>query len=238
MMELNNFKQIKQTNELLSEQVAERLQGFIIEMHLKAGEKLPNEFELAKTLDVGRGSIREAIKLLEARNVLEIKRGRGTYITENPGVTDDPFGFAFWEDEDRLTRELYVLRWQLEPWIAGLAAESAKPEDLTELKDHQHKVEELIQNGQDHLLEDQRFHTCIANCTHNRVLPMLIPVITYSVQLLGLRNLGQETIESHAKIVEAIVSHDPPKAQYEMKEHLRWIWQTLPPQCRVDLESL
>ena len=62
----------------LAEQVADQINQVIIDQNINAGEKLPNEFELAARLNVGRGTIREAVKLLVARNCLEIRRGEGT----------------------------------------------------------------------------------------------------------------------------------------------------------------
>ena len=61
----------------LAEQVADQINQVIIDQNINAGEKLPNEFELAARLNVGRGTIREAVKLLVARNCLEIRRGKG-----------------------------------------------------------------------------------------------------------------------------------------------------------------
>ena len=71
-----------------------RINQVIIDQNINAGEKLPNEFELAAHLNVGRGTIREAVKLLVARNCLEIRRGKGTFVVEKPGQIEDPLGFA------------------------------------------------------------------------------------------------------------------------------------------------
>ena len=66
----------------LAEQVADQINQVIIDQNINAGEKLPNEFELAARLNVGRGTIREAVKLLVARNCLEIRRGKGTFVAD------------------------------------------------------------------------------------------------------------------------------------------------------------
>ena len=72
------FETVKDKEVPLAEQVAEQIRQLIIDRQLTHGEKLPNEFELAQQLNVGRGTVREAVKLLVARNVLEIRRGRGS----------------------------------------------------------------------------------------------------------------------------------------------------------------
>ena len=73
------FETVKDKELPLAEQVAGQIRQLIIDRQLTNGEKLPNEFELAQQLNVGRGTVREAVKLLVARNVLEIRRGRGTF---------------------------------------------------------------------------------------------------------------------------------------------------------------
>lgn len=207
----------------LAEQVAERIAQLIIERNLHADEKLPNEFELAQYLNVGRGTIREAEKLLVARNVLEIRRGKGTYVAANTGEITDPLGLAYLPDQIEVTRELLEIRLQMEPWIASLAAQRATAEDITELVRHCDRVEELIRRGIDHLDMDKELHRCIAHCTHNRVIPRLIPIITYSVGLFGAmsnHSLLEETIAAHRAIVNAIIARDPEHASQAMYEHV------------------
>lgn len=220
---LDSIQTINRPAKPLTEQVVDQIRTLIIDQHLSIGSKLPTEMELAQQLNVGRGTVREAVKQLVARNVLEIQRGRGTFIANNTGVVEDPFGFTFMEDEARLTRELYDLRLQMEPWIASLAAQYATEENLSELRLLQTEVEELLNADQNYLPSDQKFHVCIANCTQNRVLPMLVPVVTYSIHLFGKLNnvrLREDTIETHRRIVDAIAAHDPEAARQAMTDHL------------------
>ena len=221
---LSNIKNVKVLMQSLPEQVAEQINQLIIDRHMEIGEKIPNELELAQQLNVGRGTVREAIKLLVARNVLEIRRGRGTFIAGNTGLIADPLGFAYMEDKNRLLRELMDVRMQMEPWVAELAAEKATEENIAELWRIQKEVDDLIHEGKNHLQKDQQLHTSIANCTQNRVLPLLIPIITYSVQLFGTMSqltLTRETMETHAQVLDAIEKHDARAAHDAMVEHLR-----------------
>ena len=70
------FETIKTKESSLPERTAEQISKLIVEQHLTSEDKLPSEFELAELLHVGRGTIREGVKLLVARNVLEIRRGK------------------------------------------------------------------------------------------------------------------------------------------------------------------
>ena len=127
--ELSNLK-----NKLLAEQVQEQIYQYILDTPIAVGAKLPNEFELGDRFGVGRSTIREAVKILVSRNILEIRRGCGTFVCENPGVVDDPLGFAFVDDKKRLGLDLCEVRMIIEPEIAALAAERAVPEEIEELQ--------------------------------------------------------------------------------------------------------
>lgn len=228
---IRDCKNIRNSKQSLSEQVAEQIRELIIEQQWEIGAKIPGEFELAEQLNVGRSSVREAVKILVARNILEIRRGKGTYIAHNTGVVDDPFGLSYMDDEMRLAKELYQIRVRLEPWIAQLAAQNATDEDIAELKRWEAEIKELIPANKNYLPADQSFHVAIANCTHNRVLPTLIPTITFSVHLFGKMNykkMGEETLVTHRNIVAAIERRDPQAAYDAMIEHLRLNIITVP----------
>ena len=77
----------------LPQKISEDIISLILEENLQPGDKLPNESILSKRLDAGRSSIREAMKLLASRNIVTIRQGSGTFISEKNGVADDPLGF-------------------------------------------------------------------------------------------------------------------------------------------------
>lgn len=87
---LNNLQNVQVERKSLPEQVSEQIRQLIIDQNLKVGSKIPNEFELCQQLNVGRGTVREAIKLLVSRNVLEIQRGKGTYVADQHGIGGRP----------------------------------------------------------------------------------------------------------------------------------------------------
>ena len=183
----------------LAEQVADQINQVIIDQNINAGEKLPNEFELAARLNVGRGTIREAVKLLVARNCLEIRRGKGTFVVEKPGQIEDPLGFAYVKDKITLAVDLMELRLLCE------------------------QVEHKIRSGEDHGPADKEFHAYVARCTHNSVITEIMPVITYSIEMFTkfkAPRLLEDTIRTHWQIAEAICANDPQKAYDSMYEHV------------------
>ena len=78
----------------LVDKTAERLMAFILDNGYEVGQKLPNEYDLSEALGAGRSTVREAVRSLVARNILEVRQGSGTYISSKRGVVEDPFGFA------------------------------------------------------------------------------------------------------------------------------------------------
>lgn len=207
----------------LAEQVADQINQVIIDQNINAGEKLPNEFELAALLNVGRGTIREAVKLLVARNCLEIRRGKGTYVVEKPGQIEDPLGFAYVKDKITLAIDLMELRLRLEPWVARLAAQRIEETEKDTLRQLCEQVEHKIRSGEDHGPADKEFHAYIARCTHNSVITEIMPVITYSIDMFTkfkAPKLLEDTIRTHGLIAEGICANDPQKAYDSMYEHV------------------
>lgn len=222
-MDTSYFDNIQTKDAPLPELVAARISQLIIDQHLTYKDKLPNEFDLAAQLNVGRGTIREAVKLLVARNVLVIRRGKGTYIAQNPGEISDPLGFAYYPDQMELAFDLLEVRIHLEPWVASEAAKHATEKDLALLKEKCAQVEEDILSGKNHLNRDKEFHIAVAQCTQNLVVPKLVPIITYAVGLFGTltsNKLRSETIFGHRAVTEAICAKESETAEKAMKRHL------------------
>lgn len=219
-LELTNLKETAQS---LPEQVADQIQHLIAERQLAVGEKIPNEFELAQQLNVGRGTVREAVKLLIARNVLEIQRGRGTFVAQNPGRMADPLGFAFAPDKKQLAVDLCELRIILEPQIASLAAERATPAEVEEIRRCCEACDACIRAGADHTEEDVRFHEAIARAAHNHVIADVVPIIQQGVILfitVTHSDLVAMTMKTHHAVLDAIARGDANAAYAAMREHL------------------
>lgn len=207
----------------LSSKLSEELLNYIRSENLKPGDRLPNESILAKKMGVGRSSIREAMKLLASRNIVTIRQGSGTYISQTPGMVDDPLGFSFIADKQKLAQDSLEVRFLLEPAIASLAAQNASEEDIALLRRLCQEVEDLVRLGQDHTQKDIEFHTAIALSSKNVVVPRLIPVINSAIPLLielTGNTLKQETIDTHRALTDAIAAHNAAAAHDAMYLHL------------------
>ena len=208
----------------LVDQVANALILYIQNQNLKVGDRLPNEYKLVEDLQVSRSTVREAIKALSSQNILEVKRGAGTFISSKKGIADDPLGFKFVEDRLKLTCDLFEIRYLLEPTVAGLAAQNATDEEIAQLEVLVDKIEELIKKeNPEHLILDQKFHELIANASGNIALSHLMPVINESIQLYDeftSPRSKEETIIAHRDIINAIKERNSLQAQNAMLIHI------------------
>lgn len=207
----------------LAEQVADGIMNLIQETPYKAGDKLPTEKELCESTGAGRNTVREALKILASRNVLEIRQGAGTFVSEKQGIPDDPLGFSMVNDHVKLTKDLLQVRIMLEPQIAALAAQCAKEHEIRELEEILEEMEAAMKKREDYSELDTKFHTKIAQCTHNIVMENLLPVIGKGVAVFA-REVAQTEYDrtwiSHRKIFCYIRDHKPFEAEMEMQYHL------------------
>ncbi|MCI8516381.1 MAG: FadR family transcriptional regulator [Hungatella sp.] len=209
----------------LGDRLEDELMNYILKAPVEVGEKIPNEFDLAQQFGVGRSTVREAVKGLVTKGILEVRRGAGTYVVSHHSVEEDPLGLSRLEDKYKLALELFELRLMMEPEIASLAAQKAGEEEKVRLEELCRQVEELYNREEDHLAKDVEFHTHIARCSQNRVVEMLIPLINSAVTTFGSltnRKLKQETIETHRNITDSIFRGDSVGAKCAMIMHLTY----------------
>ena len=215
---------------LLGEQIEDELMNFILQEPIGVGQRIPNEFELAERFGVGRSTIREAVKGLVSKGILEVRRGSGTYVIGTSSLDEDPLGLSKMKDKYQLALELFDVRLMLEPEIASQAAKYGTDEELQQLKQLCDETEQMYLSGKNHISKDIAFHTCIARCSKNRVVETLIPLINTAVMTfanLTHRMLMEETIETHRAIVNAILDRDSVGAKCAMVMHLTYNRQAL-----------
>lgn len=220
MKGLSNIK-----SKLLAEDIEERILQYIIQTPLEIGTKLPNEFELGERFGVGRSTIREAVKLLVSKGILEVRQGSGTYVISTTPPELDPLGLQGLGDKMSLALDLVNLRMILEPGIAEMAALNATEEDIKKLREICDITERKIRNDEDYIHDDIQFHTCVAECSKNKVVEQLIPVIDTAVLMfvnVTHKFLKEESIATHRAVVEAIADHDPVGARAAMMMHMTY----------------
>ncbi|MCZ8466279.1 FadR/GntR family transcriptional regulator [Streptococcus uberis] len=209
----------------LVEKTAERLLNLILEREYPVGAKLPNEYELAQDLDVGRSTIREAVRSLATRNILEVRQGSGTYISSKKGVSEDPLGFSLIKDTDRLASDLFEIRLLLEPRIAELVAQRITDEQIEKVAAIVQAIEDAVKaDDPKHLQLDVEFHSMLARYSGNIAMNSLLPVINQSIHLINAkysnRKMKSDSLDAHRDILNAIKSRNPVAAHDAMLLHV------------------
>ncbi|MCR5757385.1 MAG: FadR family transcriptional regulator [Selenomonas sp.] len=209
----------------LAEDTAQSIIQYILENHLKPGDKLPTEPVFMEKLGVGRGTLREGIKLLAARNILDIRQGAGSYVSHQRGIPDDPLGLTFIEDDKDLIVDMLDVRLLFEPHVARLAATKATPEERAAIVDQAAEVERCIAEGVSYVAADARFHRLIAEASGNRVFGNLTYILNTSIakniEITKDAQRDSNTIRYHRKIAKAIYEGRPNDAASYMNMHLQ-----------------
>lgn len=217
------FTEVKHNNKPLAVLAADQITAMIVNGKIKPGDRLPNEFEIAQLLGVGRSTVREATKLLVSQNVLEIHRGNGTFVCQQTGVAEDPLGLKFIQNKKKLGLDLCEIRFMIEPKIAQLAAQNATKQEIDKMQKLCDSIHQLILNGENYGELDRELHTLLATCTRNSIIPTLIPILNEAIPLfidITNQSVKMETIVTHQAVVDAIKKKDGQAAYDAMWQHL------------------
>ena len=217
----------------LSEQTSDRLYEMIVDEHrYMPGSKLPNENELSETLGVSRTTLREAISFLAAQGVLEIRRGKGTFVAESlPGEGLDLTALAGVRSRVR-AKDLFEMRLIFEPATVALACQRASDEELRQIEKKARRMEETAAAGGDWPLADQEFHWAIIKASHNEYMRRLYPIINSAVnEILQISQNRQQmqdiALRDNRMILEFLLRRDEAGARYAMSIHMKHLINTL-----------
>lgn len=209
----------------LSESVADDILAMItIDNEFGIGDKLPNENALAEEFQVSRTTLREAIRILVAHNILEIKRGKGTFVANYQQLNGN-FGLEELSNIKLNVKDLYEMRLIFEPQAAYYAAKRATDKELTRILHYGKLVEEKILNNEDRTEVEQAFHKSIAKATHNEFMNKLMPILYKAIDRgVSLSDdkavVVQDTLHDHRIIMGFLAQRDVEGAKTAMKLHI------------------
>jgi GntR family transcriptional repressor for pyruvate dehydrogenase complex len=197
------------------------------------GDKLPSEPQLCKELNVGRGTLREASRILQARGFLEVKSGTGTYIASKNGFNQNELAKWFVVNEPKL-KDILQVRMALEPMTVRLAIKRCSLSDIEKLRSiHSCAVKAAIEKNSAMLaICDENFHTYITKCSKNKLMVDIIKNINDVLKdFRGKTFLLEENIDNfipaHEKILEAFEKKDSESGAEYMRQHLMKVGQDL-----------
>lgn len=207
----------------LPERTADVICDMLYRENYQVGAKLPGELALAQMLEVSRNTVRQAIRILAGRGILEVERGSGTFVSSKLGMSDDPLGLSMILDKEQLIKDLLEVRLLIEPRIAALAAERRTIEELHQLKNICVRLEKAYNQGENYHELDMEFHTFLAGCSKNLVVHSLLPAICQTILLqesVIRARMGKQTILAHRRICEAVARGSGSEAHDAMMVHL------------------
>lgn len=194
--------------------------------HWPPGTRLPAERELAEQLDIGRSSVREALRALEVMGMVEIRPGQGAYVRANSNHSQPIELLQSMLQEDIHVVEMLEMRELLEPQIACLAAQSATEQDIASMAGILERMESSLAIGETAVEENIEFHLAMTKAAGNHVLlhfhSLIFELSRDSIErFFGVPGRAEESLQGHREILEAIKERNPQLAQKEMLDHLR-----------------
>ena len=211
------------------ENIAEQIELQILSGNLSPGDKFPSERELGEQFKVSRTAVREAMKTLRQRGLVEIHPGRGTFVIDSTSqAMRHSLGLVIKLEHLEGTQNLVQVREILEPEIAALAAKHATPKNILAMSEAIAAMDNAGDDMDDFIEGDLDFHLALAEGTQNDFILVLIDAL---VEVLReLRRLTSQTpggLERaqyhHKRILEAVEHRDANKARECMHNHMQQV---------------
>jgi GntR family transcriptional regulator, transcriptional repressor for pyruvate dehydrogenase complex len=207
----------------LSDDVVDHLTELFISQQLKPGDRLPSERELAEQFGVSRTVVRESIKILEEKGMLDCRQGAGTYVLgiTNQGIVES-FTLYLQSDYNRYL-ELMEMRDILDVEVVGRLAKSASPEEIAVFRHHLDRMGELLDQPAEFAVEDVAFHLAFYHAMHNSVLMSIVqPILSLLETAMRITvdapGSSERSYRRHVTLMECIEAHDSDAARRTMHE--------------------
>ena len=212
-------------NNALSVRIADRLAEMIVHGRFAPGDKLPSEPELSHELNVSRTTLREALRILSTRGLVEVRRGVGTFVTESRNIHAD-YDVLKIQNTNVNTKDLYEMRLMFEPQAAYYACLRASSDELNEIFRYCELNEQMIRSADPQWDEtEQKFHNSIASATHNPFITSLLPIFNRAIHhgiLLANEapEVAEMTLHDHRVLVQYLRERNPEGAKTAMQLHI------------------
>lgn len=197
--------------------VVNHIKQLLVERKLKPGDRLPNELEISEGMGVSRGSVREAMKILSAFGLIEVKVGNGTYVSDAPGNSlIDSFLFSFYLTNPNL-QEMYEFRRYVEIDILQLILQhsDANGEQRREMQENLRQLSVYVEKGaspEEMLANDLAFHRLLGKASCNvlmeRIYSFIIDFMQDSIAETHKKQKGEFIYRTHKKIFDVIESNN------------------------------
>ncbi len=217
------------------EQIVEQIEQLILSGKLRSGDRLPTERELAEQFQASRTAVREAMKTLAQKGLVDMRPGRGTIVIDGTSqAMRHSLDLVMRVGQAGNAANLVELREIFEPEIAALAAARATEAHIRALEQAVQVMDASLDHADDYIAADNDFHRALANATQNPLLLMLVDSIVDLLseqrkQIFSVPGGSARGQVHHKQLLDTMRRHDPQSAREAMREHLR--------QVRIDVEA-
>lgn len=213
------------------EQVAEQIEKRILKGELRSGDRLPTERDLAEQFHVSRTAVREAMKILAQKGLVDMRPGRGTIVIDGANeAMQDSIGLVM---KLRLgevggSDNLVEVRGILEPEIAALAAVRATEKEMAAMREAVQAMDDNLNNADAYIAADNRFHEALAQATQNTLIIIFIKSIVNLLseqrkQVFQVEGGPQRGQVHHKRILDHVIRREPEEARAAMHSHLQQV---------------
>ncbi len=224
----------------LYQQIVEQIEQSIRAGQLKPGDQLPAERELAEQFGVSRTAVREAVKTLCEKGLVEASPGRGTFVIDDishPVRQSLALMVNLSRPEDAASLE--DVRAILEPEIAARAAARAEDRHIVQLREALAGMEANLESADAFIEADLDFHLALAEAAQNPLVLALIDSIVGLLREQRMRVFGSQFgpthgVEYHRRILEAVERRDADEARRQMRMHLEQVTVDSQPDAGTD----
>ncbi len=210
----------------LAETTAEEIKSMIQRNGYEPGQKLPTEKEMTDSLGVGRNTLREALRILQSHNIVTIRQGSGTYISDKYGVPDDPFGFELFPDHDKLNKDILEILVMMGPEVTAMAAEHRTDKDLNRLESVLRIMSQKVDQNVECLEEECMFYEAIAQASHNIVMERITPLMTKGIRYFAATLSPKDFlygVRNYYNVLDGIRHKKASEAKTAMSYHLLFL---------------
>ncbi|MDD2957678.1 MAG: GntR family transcriptional regulator [Lachnospiraceae bacterium] len=226
---------MRKEQENLSQRTADTIRELILtKQTYQFGEKLPNENELSENLGISRTTLREAIRILTSEGLLIVKRGRGTFVTEQLNqYADSTANMQEFSDMKITLRDLYEARMIFEPEAAVLACKRASDEEIAHILELGRECQRQLMadpEGKQRIASESAFHGAFLKASHNEFLSRFIPMLTETIETTFALNfnldvIAEDAYKDHIMIMNFLERRDASALKSAVTIHLHHaIW--------------
>lgn len=217
------------------EKIAEQIEKRILSGELRSGDRLPTERELSEQFQASRTAVREAMKTLAQRGLVDMRPGRGTIVIDGTSqAMRHSLGLMMMVGQAGNSANLVEVREIIEPGIAALAAVRATEEEITAMREAVRVMDAKLNEADAFIAADNDFHRALAKGTQNALILTLVDSIVDLLseqrkQIFSLSGAPERGQIHHKRILESVVQHNAEAAREAMRAHLQ--------QVREDVKS-